>query len=150
MREEPVEGAPGVTLSDDPARVDRDRAHGWIAELSYWAKGIPRATFERALDGSRLYGAYHVEDGQIAFARTITDGATFAYLADVFVAPAWRGKGVSKALVDFIHADPALAGLRRWVLATADAHTLYERRGWTPLADPSMFLERHDPDVYRR
>lgn len=89
-------------------------------------------------------------DRQVGFARLITDRATFAYLADVFVLPELRGQGLSKWLVGCVCEHPELQGLRRWMLATRDAHGLYERSGFTPLKNPGYFMEKHDPDVYLR
>lgn len=137
-----------LAVSDDPARIDRDLVHGWIASF-YWAAGIPRETFDRALDGSICFGVY-AEDRQIGFARVITDNATFAYLCDVFIDPAARGRGAGKALMQAIHAHSSLQGLRRWMLATRDAHGLYAQYGWTPFPDPKIFMQRHDPDVYKQ
>lgn len=136
-----------VIVSDDPTRLDRDRVHGWIAG-SYWAAGIPRATFDRALDGSLCFGAYDDAGALLGFARVITDGATFAYLCDVYVDEARRGLGVGGALMTAIHAHPRLQGLRRWMLVTRDAHGLYARHGWTPPPDPKLFMQKHDPDIY--
>jgi GNAT superfamily N-acetyltransferase len=127
-------------------RLDVDLIHGYLT-TSYWAAGIPRETVVRALDGSLNFGLY-AGAAQLAFARFITDGATFAYLADVFVLPAHRGRGHSKLLVGTALTHPALAGVRRLLLATRDAHSLYARFGFEPLARPERFMEIHRPDVY--
>jgi GNAT superfamily N-acetyltransferase len=137
-----------IDVSTDPARLDLDLIHGFLAE-SYWAKGIPRATLERALRGSLCFGAF--EGGrQVGFARAITDFATFAYVADVFVVPEARGRGVGKALIGSMRAHPELQGLRRWVLVTRDAHGLYAQHGFTGLAAPERLMESVDLDVYAR
>lgn len=123
-----------------------DVIHGFLT-ASYWSPGIPRALVERAVRNSVCFGVYE-EGRQVGFARVITDQATFAYLADVFILESHRGRGLAKALMSAIVADPRLQGLRRWVLATRDAHKLYERYGFTPLAKPQRFMELHQPDVY--
>jgi GNAT superfamily N-acetyltransferase len=137
-----------IEVSTEPARLDLDLIHGFLAE-SYWAKGIPRATLERALRGSLCFGAFDGQS-QVGFARAITDGATFAYVADVFVVPEARGRGVGKALIASMRAHPELQGLRRWLLVTRDAHGLYAQHGFTALAAPERFMESVDPDVYAR
>ena len=137
-----------LIVSTDFARLDLPIIHAFLAK-SYWAKGIPRETLERALRGSLCFGAYRAER-QLGFARAVTDGATFAYLADIFVVPESRERGVSRALMDAIIAHPDLQGLRRWMLATRDAHGLYAKYGFTPLSSPDRFMERWDPDVYAK
>ncbi len=137
-------------ISSDPKRLDIALIHRWLSQSSYWAAGIPRAIVERAIANSLNFGVYHVEDGQIAFARVVSDRATFAYLADVFVLDAHRGKGLSKRLMAAILAHPELQGLRRWTLATRDAHGLYEQFGFTQPKVANRFMERVDPDVYTR
>ena len=139
-----VKGA--FTVTCDPAKLD----HAVIVEFlasSYWARGIPPATVEKALAHSLCFALLN-GDRQIGLARVISDHATFAYLADVFVLPEYRGKGLSKWLVECIISHPELQGLRRWMLATLDAHGLYEKFGFTPLKRPEMFMERHNPHVY--
>jgi GNAT superfamily N-acetyltransferase len=133
-------------IDTDPARLQLDLVHTTVAK-TYWAEGIPRETLERAIANSLCVGAYH-EGAQVGFARVVTDRATFAYLADVFVLPAHQGKGLAKAMVGRLHAHPELQGLRRWLLATRDAHDVYAALGWQPLTDASVFMQRHDPDVY--
>ena len=138
----------GIVVDDDPARLDMDVIHGFLAG-SYWAQGIPREVVERAVRGSLCFGLYDGER-QVGFARVVTDRATFAYLADVFVLEAYRGRGLSKLLVAEVLGHPSLQGLRRWMLATRDAHSLYAQYGFKPLSAPERFMEMHDPDVYRR
>ncbi len=137
------------TVSTDRARLDVDLIHRFLSEESYWAPGIPRDVVERALDNSICFGAYRGEE-QVAFAPVVTDRATFAYLADVFVLEEHRGRGLSGWLMEAVLSHPELQGLRRWMLATADAHGLYERYGFTALKAPEIFMERHDPNVYER
>lgn len=135
-------------ISTDPARLDRALVHAWLALESYWATDVPRAVVDKAIDHSLCFGAYR--DGrQVGFARAVTDRATFAYLADVFVLPEARGQGCATSLMDAIVAHPDLQGLRRMALATRDAHALYARYGFTALARPETFMERYRPDVYR-
>jgi len=129
--------------------IDFDRVHEWLAHKSYWAGQMPRALFDRAVRGSLCFGA--IRDGAtVGFARVISDRATFAYLSDVFVDPAHRGMGISKAIMAAAVADPELQDLRLWLLATADAHGLYGRYGFTPLASAQRYMERRDAEVYAR
>lgn len=136
-----------VMIDCDPLRLDVGLIHRWLSEESYWARGVPRAVLERALQHSLCFGAYRDGD-QIGFARAVTDRATFAYLADVFVLPEARGHGCARALMDAVVAHPDLQGLRRFALATRDAHALYARYGFTPLARPETFMECYRPGVY--
>jgi GNAT superfamily N-acetyltransferase len=138
-----------VEYTTDPARIDLDRVHDWIARKSYWAGRMPRHIFDRAVGGSVCFGA--IENGAtLGFCRVITDRATFAYVADVFVAPSRRGQGIGKGLMHAVLAHPELKDLRRWLLVTADAHGLYARHGFEALSTPERFMERHDPGVYQR
>jgi GNAT superfamily N-acetyltransferase len=137
-------------ISTDPARLDVALIHRWLSQESYWAKGVPRDVVERSLAHSLNFGVHHATEGQVGFARVITDRATFAYLADVFVLEAHRGKGLSKQLMAAILAHAELQDLRRWLLATWDAHGLYAQFGFTPLARPDRIMERLAPDVYAR
>ena len=137
-----------LSVSCDPRDVDLDVVTKFFA-ASYWAEGITRDVVERALRGSLSFA---MRDGerQIGFARVITDRATFAYLADVFVVPEYRGRGLATWLIECVTAHPDLQDLRRSMLATRDAHALYAKFGFTPLKRPEFFMERHDPGVYRR
>jgi GNAT superfamily N-acetyltransferase len=137
-------------ISTDSARLDVALIHRWLSEQSYWAAGVPREVVARAIANSLNFGLYHATAGQVGFARVITDRATFAYLADVFVLDAHRGKGLSKRMMNEIMSHPELQGLRRWLLATRDAHGLYERFGFTLPKAPGRLMERLDPDVYAR
>jgi GNAT superfamily N-acetyltransferase len=136
-----------IEVSSDPARIDRAAVHAFLSAESTWARGIDRARVERALDASLCFGAF-ADGAQIGFARVITDSATFAYLCDVFVLPAWRGRGVARALLAAIDGHPQLQGLRRFLLFTSDAHGLYGRFGFTPLAHPERGMERLRTDLY--
>jgi GNAT superfamily N-acetyltransferase len=136
------------TISDDPARLDLDAIHAFLSR-SYWSPGIPRETVARAIANSLCFGVY-LGETQVGFARLVTDRATFAYLADVFVLEPHRGRGLSRVLMELVLAHPEVQGLRRWLLATRDAHGLYRKFGFVDLANPAVFLTRHDPDVYQR
>jgi GNAT superfamily N-acetyltransferase len=138
----------GFTISTDPARLDRALIHEFLT-ASYWAKGIPRETVDRSIEGALCFGLY--ENGrQVGFARVITDSATFAYLADVFVLESHRGRGLAAWLMETILAHPDLQGLRRWMLLTRDAHPLYRKVGFTELARPERVMEKVDGGVYER
>jgi GNAT superfamily N-acetyltransferase len=138
-----------LLLSTDRARIDRDLVHRFIAGQSYWARGIPRDVMERAIAHSLCFAVYR-NDAQLAFARVITDSATYAYLADVFVLPGERGQGLGKWMMEAIGRHPELQNLRRWMLMTADAHGLYAQFGFTPLVRPERAMERLDAEVYVR
>ncbi|MGB6876515.1 MAG: GNAT family N-acetyltransferase [Candidatus Acidiferrales bacterium] len=129
------------------AQLDMDVIHGFLARESYWASGIPRATVEKSMQNSLCFGLFHGKT-QIGFARVISDRATFAYLADVFVLSEYRGQGLAKWLMECIMAHPDLRGLRRWLLVTRDAHGLYQKSGFTPLAHPERLMEIHSAGVY--
>lgn len=136
-----------LRISAARAEVDLDVVHGFLSTQAYWCPGIPRAVVERALDHSLCFSAF-LDGAQVGFARVVTDRATFAYLADVFVLPAARGRGVSKAILAAVMAEPAIASVRRFLLATSDAHGLYAAHGFTALARPERFMERYRPDAY--
>lgn len=140
----------GFVVSDDPARFDVGRAHRWIGGESYWGKGIPYATFAAAIRNSLTFGAYAPAGEMAAMARVVTDRATFGWLCDVFVDEAYRGRGLGKALMDHFKVHPDLQGFRRMHLATADAHGLYRRYGFTDLTGADRWMEIRDPDVYTR
>ena len=137
-----------LTISSRKSDLDLDMVYTFLSQETPWAKDMPRATFERAVAGSLCFGGF-VDGKQIAFARLITDEATFAYLCDVFVLPAYRGRGHASALMKQIFASPSLATLRRVVLVTSDAHHVYAPHGFTALENPERYMELHRPDVYR-
>jgi GNAT superfamily N-acetyltransferase len=116
-------------ISTDPARLDHELIHRFLAEESYWARGRARDVVERSIDGSLPFGVYRGGE-QVGFARVVTDGTTFAWLADVFVVGSHRGRGVGKRLVETVLEHPELRGVQRWLLGTADAHELYRRFGF--------------------
>ncbi|MEO8032356.1 MAG: GNAT family N-acetyltransferase [Gemmatimonadota bacterium] len=127
------------TISTDPSRIDLKAVHGYLSG-SYWAEAIPIELVARSIAGSLAFGIYH-GDGQVGFARVISDKATFAYVADVYVLESHRGQGLSKWLMEAIGSHPDLQGLRRWMLATRDAHGLYAQFGFTPVARPESLME---------
>jgi GNAT superfamily N-acetyltransferase len=136
----------GFTISTDPARLDLDGVHAWLS-ASYWARGIPRDVFERSVRHALCFGIYEGAR-QVGFARVVTDFATVAYVGDVFVLEPWRGRGLSRWLMEVITSHPDLQGFRRWILLTRDAHGLYRKFGFTPLASPDRWMEKHVPDAY--
>jgi GNAT superfamily N-acetyltransferase len=127
--------------------LDLPLIHSFLENRSYWAAGVPLEVVRRSVEGSLCFGLYE-KGRQIGFARVVTDRATFAYLGDVFVLELYRGRGLSKWLLECAVGHPALQGLRRFLLVTRDAHGLYERFGFAPLSDPARFLEIFRPDVY--
>jgi GNAT superfamily N-acetyltransferase len=128
------------SVTTDRARLDLDLIHGWLSGESYWAAGIPRAIVERSIEHSFCFGLLD-DDTQIGFARVVTDYATFAYLADVFVLATHRGRGLSKLIMQAVREHPSLQDVRRWSLVTRDAHRLYEQFGFAPLANPQRHME---------
>lgn len=133
-------------ISDDPARLDIDLIHGFLTNESYWAPGRSVETVRRAIDNSLPFGLYRGEE-QIGFARVVTDYATFAWIADVFLLEEFRGRGLAKWLMNVILSHPQLQGFRRWVLATKDAHELYRPFGFRELHRPERWMERPDPNM---
>lgn len=133
-----------IKLDDSAARLDVTRIHGWLAS-SYWSPGIERSMVERAIAGSHPLGAYH--DGeQVGFARAITDHATFAWIADVWIDEPVRGKGLGRRMVNWFLDHPDFAGIRRFALTTRDAHGVYSELGFHSLIRPQNLMERLAPD----
>lgn len=135
-------------ITTDQAKFDFDVIHDFIAHQSYWAECIPYTVLKKSIANSFAFGLFHFNK-QIGFARVITDFATFGYLADVFVLPAYRGQGLSKWMMEVIMAHPELQGFRRWGLATRDAHDLYKKFGFTALSKPERMMEKVNPDIYK-
>lgn len=133
-------------ISTDPRCLDVDAIHAYLTR-SYWARGIPRETVATSLASSLCFGLFERES-QVGFARVISDRATFAYLCDVYVLEQHRGRGLGKWLIEVVTSHPDLRGLRRFVLATLDAHGLYEKFGFVPLNKPEIFMEIVRPDIY--
>lgn len=138
----------GYRISSDQSELDIESIHEFLS-TSYWAEGIPMETLNRAISNSLSFGVFSKEKRQVGFARVITDSATYAYLADVYILEDHRGKGLSKWLMHEIMSHPDLQGLRRMTLATADAHGLYEKYGFSELAKPEVFMENWNPEVYK-
>ncbi len=138
---------PVYEISTDASRLDVHAIHAFLTR-AYWSAGVPLTTVQRAVDNSLCVGAF-LGTAQVGFARVVTDCATFGYLADVYVLEAHRGHGLSRRLLDALFQRPEVQGLRRIILATRDAHGLYAPYGFTPLAAPDRFMERHDPHVYK-
>lgn len=134
------------TVSCDPARIDLGVVSRFLAS-SYWAKGIPEQTVAKSLANSLCFVLLD-GDQQVGFAKIISDRATIAYLNDVFVLPEYRGHGLAKWMMECVLNHPELQGLRRWVLATRDAHGLYKQFGFTALSKPEVFMELLNPNVY--
>ena len=139
----------GLLFSTDRGRLDIDAIHAFLSTESYWVPGIRREFVERAIETSLCFGVF---DGmrQLAFARVITDGAGFAWLADVFVVADVRGRKLGERLIEFVLAHPDLQRIRRFMLATRDAHGLYAKYGFTTLAHPERIMERYDADALSR
>lgn len=128
--------------------MQAEAIHAYLVR-SYWAEGIPLEVVQRSIAGSLCVGAFDGAD-QVGFARVVTDRATFAYLADVYVLEGHRGQGLARRMVELLHTHPELQGLRNWMLITRDAQGLYTSLGWAPIAEPGRFMQRRFPDVYRR
>jgi len=138
----------GFTISTEKEKLDIDLIHSFL-NRTYWAEGISKEIIRRSIEGSLCFGLFE-NDKQVGFARMITDKATFAYLADVFIIEEYRGRGLSKWLMEVIMSHPDLQGLRRMILVTKDAHGLYKQFGFTPLINVDRWMQILDPDVYKR
>ena len=135
------------TVTCDSNRMDRDLVSTFLAS-TYWAQNIPHSIVDKSMDGSMCFALLEA-DRQIGFARVITDRATIAFLADVFILPEYRARGLGTWLIECVLKHPELQGLRRWILVTRDAHELYRKFGFQPLARPEGFMELHNLDIYR-
>lgn len=136
-----------LEISTDKSMLDVPMIYQFLSEQSTWAVGIPRKVLDRAIENAMCFGGF-VDGRQVAFARVITDYATFANLVDVFVLPPYRGRGYCEQIMEVIMAHPSLQGLRRFTLATTNAHGLYERFGFHALAAPETYMERYQPNIY--
>ncbi|MEY4936012.1 MAG: hypothetical protein RIS64_2371 [Bacteroidota bacterium] len=135
-------------LTTDPDRMELAVIHHFLAHQSYWAKNIPFEVVKKAVENSLNFGVFHAAS-QVGYARVITDYTTIAYLGDVFVLPDYRGKGLSKWLMENIMNHPNLQGLRRWILLTADAHELYKQFDWKQIDKPERYMEKWNPSAYQ-
>ena len=138
-----------IELDDSKARLQVARVHGWLAQ-SYWSPGIALPLVERAIRGSHCLGGYADNGDQVAFARMITDHATFGWLADVWVEPQWRGVGLGRRMVDWFVDHPDFAGIRRIMLNTRDAHGVYAAAGFAAPVRPNFLMERLEPGAAER
>ncbi len=138
----------GFTISSDPEQQDFDVIHEFLSQ-SYWAKGIPKVVLQKAMEHSLCFGVFSSNGQQVGFARFITDRATFAYLADVFILEEYRGLGLSKWLIQTMMDYPEVQGLRRIMLATKDAHGLYQQHGFNQIAEPEMLMQKWQPNIYQ-
>jgi ribosomal protein S18 acetylase RimI-like enzyme len=136
-------------VSDDKTRLDIGFIHAFLSEEAYWSSGIPRSVVEKAIDHSLCFGLYDGET-QIGFSRVVTDRATFAWLCDVFVIPAFRRRGLARMMITAVLEHPDMRGLRRTLLATRDAQELYRTCGFHPLPTPDRWMAIADPDVYSK
>ena len=133
-------------ISTDRSQLNIQLIHDYLSRQTYWAAGRARDVVQRSIENSLSFGVYQGSD-QVGFGRVVTDYATFAWIADVFVLPEHRGQGLSKWLMEVMLSHRELQGFRRWVLATKDAHKLYERFGFIPLHRPERWMERPDPNM---
>ena len=131
----------GYEIDTDPARLDVARVHRWLSTDAYWAMGRPADVVARSIAGSLCFGVYGADAAQVGFGRVVTDGATFGWLCDVYVAPTARGLGLGTWLVQVVRDHVQALGVKRILLATADAHDVYARVGFAPLADPGRWME---------
>jgi GNAT superfamily N-acetyltransferase len=143
-----MSAATDYRISTEPAQLDIPLIHRFLSQESYWARGIPLSVVERSIAGSLCFGLYAAE-GQIGFARVVTDEATFGYLADVFILPSHRRLGLARRLMAAVMAHPDLQGLRRFMLATRDSQELYRSFGFAPPKNPQVLMERHNPQIYQ-
>ncbi|MDO6680115.1 GNAT family N-acetyltransferase [Shewanella sp. 4_MG-2023] len=142
-------GNKGYVISTDQNKLDISVIHGFISQ-SYWAKGMPITVLTKAIEHSLCFGVFTDEDQQVGFARLITDRATFAYLADVFITDQHRGIGLSKLLIETVISHPDIQGLRRMMLATRDAHGLYAQYGFLPIDNPEILMQIWRPNIYQQ
>jgi len=142
-----VEVAGEYVVTDDRDVIDRDRLFGWLESSYWWSGGLHRSVFDAAVEHSLCFSAVTRDGTFVGFGRMVTDRATFAYWADVYVDPAHRGRGLGRALTHAALEHPALATCRRILLATRDAHAVYARHGFSPLADPTVFMEISRPQA---
>lgn len=136
-------------ISTDKTKLDVDSIHEFLSTKAYWALNIPKDKVQKTIQNSLCFGVY-IDEKQIGFAKIISDFSTIAYLGDVFILEEYRGKGLSKWLIETIMAHPDLQGLRRWILLTGDAHGLYRQFGWTDIAEPSKWMELYNKNVYSK
>ena len=137
-----------IEISTDSSKIDFQFVHKYLSEDSYWTKGIPLDTVKKSIENSLCFSVF-LEKKQMGFGRVVTDRATFAYLADVFIDESYRGLGYSKKLIAAILSHSDLQGIRRWMLVTKDAHGLYDRFGFTVASKPERMMEITIQDIYK-
>ena len=135
-------------ITTEKDKMNLEFIHDFLSNHSYWSKNIPFEKVQLAVEHSLNFGVFYKEK-QIGYARIVSDFSTIAYLGDVFIITEYRGQGLSKWLMEQIMTHPNLQGLRRWILLTKDAHELYKKFNWKPIADPSRWMELHNPNVYK-
>ncbi len=135
-------------ITTDPSKLDISAIHDFLSNHSYWSRNIPFEKVKTSIDNSLNFGLFN-KGRQIGYARIISDFSTIAYLGDVYVLDEFRGQGHSKWLMEKVMAHPNLQGLRRWILLTGTAHELYKKYGWTSIASPDKWMEKHNPDVFK-
>lgn len=136
------------TITTDKSKLDINVIHRYLSGESYWSKDIPIERIQKSIENALCFGVYH-NDQQIGYAKVVSDFSTMAYLGDVFILEDYRGQGLSKQLMETIMSHPELQNLRRWILLTADAHELYKKYGWQPIASPEKWMEIHRPNIYQ-
>jgi GNAT superfamily N-acetyltransferase len=137
-----------ILITSDQSKFDFDAIHDFLSNI-YWSRDIPKATLKKAAENSLCFGAFW-NGSQVGFARVVTDKATFAFLADVYVLESHRGRGIARELMNAVFSHPELQGIRRFLLSTRDAHGLYEKYGFAPLAAPERFMEIHKANMYSK
>lgn len=138
------------TISTDQFKIDISAVHDYLCNHSYWAGGVPFDTVKRSIENSLCFGVYDETNKLVGFARVITDRATIAYIGDVYVLEAHRGKGLSKWLMECIMKHPELQSLRRWILLTKDAHGLYKQFGFNEIEEVQTYMELRNKNVYKK
>lgn len=138
-----------ILITTDQTQLDIDVIHDFLSTKAYWSLGIPREILTRSIANSLSFGLF-VRGAQVGFARVVSDYATVAYLGDVFIIEEYRRQGLAQPLMDAVMGHPALQNLRRWILLTSTAGWLYEQYGFVQLPQPEIYMERFDPQIYRR
>jgi len=137
------------SLTTDKTKLDIHAIHFFLSNYSHWAKGISYYTVKKSIENSLPFGLFHLNN-QIGFARIISDFATIAYLGDVYILVEYRKQGLANWMMEQVMIHPDLQNLRRWILLTADAHSLYAKHGWKPVEKPERYMEVHNPNIYKQ
>jgi GNAT superfamily N-acetyltransferase len=136
-------------ITTDRTKLDILLIHDFLSNKAYWSKNIPLEKVKMAIENSLNFALFY-KNKQVGYARIVSDFSAIAYLGDVFIIEEYRGQGLSKWLMETIVSHPHLQNLRRWILLTGDAHELYKKYGWKPIAAPERWMEKHDPNVYSK